>query len=81
MFCQNTIPTPSSIQALLQHLSQLLNSADLSENGLPTTALLTLGLIKVVLPNGRIEVLVTSLLDTERCPADSFGQLSIADGA
>jgi hypothetical protein len=32
-------------------------------------------LIKVVLPNGRLEVLVTSLLDGSRFPAEMFGQL------
>jgi hypothetical protein len=36
---------------------------------------LTLRLIKVVLPHGRIEVLATSLTDTEAFPAAEFGSL------
>lgn len=35
----------------------------------------TVRLVRVVLPSGRIEVLVTSLLDSATCPADLFGPL------
>jgi hypothetical protein len=62
-------------ECVIHHKLSAQDRNKLSEHGLPTAALLTLRLIKVVLPNGCIEVLVTSLLDKERYPADSFSQL------
>ncbi len=47
----------------------------LAAMGLVAAPLTRLRLVKVVLPNGRLEVLITSLLDTERFPNHMFGPL------
>ncbi|MFT3720900.1 IS4 family transposase [Pseudorhodoferax sp.] len=43
--------------------------------GLPCPETIELRLVKVLLPNGHIEVLATSLVDTERYRADTFSAL------
>ena len=48
--------------------------AGFAEHDLPLTPF-PLRLVRVVLPSGQIEVLVTSLLDEEQYPASVFGQL------
>jgi hypothetical protein len=44
----------------------------LEELGLTPPQTLTLRLVKVVLPNGHLEVLATSLMDQKRYPTQAF---------
>src|SRR3954451_16837273 len=48
--------------------------ADCRAHGLPTTPI-RVRLIRVLLPSGNIEVLMTSLLDPDTYPADAFAEL------
>ena len=48
--------------------------ADCRAHGLPTTPI-RVRLIRVLLPTGNIEVLMTSLLDPDTYPADAFAEL------
>ncbi len=59
-------------------VEQRLNSTSrkkLRELDLSETPSLRLRFIKVALPNGRLEILATSLLDPQRYPSDAFGPL------
>src|SRR4051794_27259064 len=48
--------------------------ADCRARGVPTTPI-RVRLIRVLLPTGAVEVLMTSLLDAEDCPAEPFADL------
>jgi Transposase DDE domain len=59
-------------------MRQRLKSHDrkkLKDHGLVAPEMLSLRLVKVLLPNGRYEVLATSLMDTQRFPTHAFGEL------
>jgi len=65
----------SQAELVVEHHLSAQTRKVLRELGLPEMQSLGLRLVKVRLPNGTIEVLATSLLDTQLYPASDFGQL------
>ena len=60
---------------VLDHKLSAQDRKKLGQYGLPVSEKVSLRLIKLRLPTGKWEVLATSLLDTQRYPAEDFGEL------
>lgn len=60
---------------VLRHRLSAHDCKKLREHGLPIPKEVSLRLIKLRLPNGKWEVLATSILDMQRYPAADFGEL------
>jgi hypothetical protein len=66
----------SQKELIVSHRLNAKERRELQEMGLSSTiSTISVRLIKVCLPNGKLEILATSLQDTQRYPAQAFGQL------
>lgn len=65
----------SSQDCVMHHHLTAKERRTLQALGLVPPQRLSLRLVKVCLPNGRLQVLVTSLMDTQEYPAQDFGEL------
>lgn len=63
-------------ELIVSHRLNAKDRRELQELGLSTKqTTISVRLIKVCLPNGKLEILATSLQDTQLYPAQAFGQL------
>ena len=66
----------SQNELIVSHRLNAQDRRDLEKLGLSTKlSTISVRLIKVCLPNGRLEILATSLQDTQRYPTEAFGPL------